>query len=139
VVSGGNGPKKLTRVLSKKTEINRIRHGLTRCGNEAEANLGSGQSKNSFVRRIQIRETWATHSSLEVTVCFSIEPNQIAASFREPPNAEGDREPYQDHVYQQPLHETMVLIGTPGVECGKRQNDKLHHQVHCDPIEQSAD
>ena len=67
-----------------------------------------------------------------------VTPLKAALLFREPPNAEGNRQPDHDHVHKQPLNHVMKLIRAPGVKRGERQNDITHYQFTRDAIEQAA-
>ena len=58
--------------------------------------------------------------------------------FRESPNAEGNREPDHDHVYEQPLNQVMKVVRASCVKRGEGQNDKIHYFFNCGAKEQTA-
>ena len=58
--------------------------------------------------------------------------------FGEVPNAEGNRQPDNDHVHTQTEKHVMKCVRAPGVKRGKRQNYVTHYQFNGDAKEQAA-
>ena len=56
----------------------------------------------------------------------------------EPPNAEGNWQPNDDHVDKQPKNQVVKFVRAPGVKSGERQNDKIHYLFHRGAKEQAA-
>jgi hypothetical protein len=59
--------------------------------------------------------------------------------FREPSNAEGNWEPNYDHVHNQTQNEVTILVGSPCVKRGERQNNQAHEKLDRCAKKQAAD
>ena len=56
--------------------------------------------------------------------------NGSSPLLREAPNTEGDRQSHHHHVDKQALDQVTKFVRPPGVECGQRQDDKIHDLFH---------
>src|SRR5450755_853508 len=63
----------------------------------------------------------------------------VLALSREAPNAVGNRQADDDHVYRQPQDQIAKLVRTPGVKRRDRQDDEIHYLFDRSAEEQATD